>query len=421
LSHHGLLIAASIVILTAAGVVVLLWLYRETPGSREARIIRAALANQRPGEAAKAVEHWLRISPQSAEAHFYKAQIAWVQGKLATAHEELVRARSLGYPREGLARLHGLLLARSGQTTQAEPLLRGTFERARADDPEVAESLSQLYLGAFRLGDAALILDRWSWRAPHDARPYLLRTEIDLRTGVLPKDVIAHYRAALERDPKLPKARLGLAEQLRLNHRCAEAAPEYTRYLEYNPYDPLGYLGAGQNALELSDDGEAVRLLDRALALAPHDTVALAARATVEVRRGCFEAALRYLNQAVKHDPFDFAIRYQRAVVLGRLGRTAEADAERKAMEHARSDQMRFAQLSRDLRRTPLDPQLRSDAACWLMTHGHEQEAVDWANLVLQTEPFHPTMNRLLADYYRREGQVGLANFYEANAGGTSP
>ena len=50
------------------------------------------------------------------------------------------------------------------------------------------------------------------------------------------------------------------------------------------------------------------------------------------------------------------------------------------------------------------------------MAHGHEEEAIDWAKLVLAAEPSHPAMNRLLADYYRRRGQLGLANFHEALA-----
>jgi hypothetical protein len=50
------------------------------------------------------------------------------------------------------------------------------------------------------------------------------------------------------------------------------------------------------------------------------------------------------------------------------------------------------------------------------MTHGHEQEAVEWANLVLASDPSQPAMNRLLADYYRKTGQLGLANHHEVLA-----
>jgi tetratricopeptide (TPR) repeat protein len=276
--------------------------------------------------------------------------------------------------------------------------------------------LARSYLGAFRLAEAAAVLDRWSRQAPQDARPYLLRTEIDTRSQADPEVIIARYRDALQRDPGLDRARLGLADQLRVNHRNAGAAAEYAAYLARQPADPLGYLGAGRNALELGDEAEAVRWLDRAVALAPQDSVVLAARATIELRQGRLEAALTYFDRAVKAYPFDPANRYQRMLILTRLGKKAEADAELRALEQLRTDQADFNRISRELLRSPRDPQLRSAAARWLMAHGHEDEAVEWANLVLRSYPSHPEMNRLLADYYRKKGQLGLANFHEAQA-----
>src|SRR5262249_7016806 len=82
-------------------------------------------------------------------------------------------------------------------------------------------------------------------------------------------------------------------------------------------------------------------------------------------------------------------------------------------VKRLKREESRFAEIRSELLRKPLDPQLRSEAARWLMDHGHADEAVEWANLVLRSDPSHPAMNRLLADYYRQRGQLGLANFYE--------
>ncbi len=405
----GMLALASV---TAAGV----WLRGDVSAEREAKIVRSALEAGRLDEASQALERWLRSSPDSAEAHYSKARIAWIQTDFPTVERELARAETLGHAWQAVARLRGLLLARGNRLAEAEPLLRQALDSSRKPDPEVAEVLAHLYLGTFRLGEAAAVLDRWRREAPDDARPYLLRTEIDTRSHAEPELIIAHYRGALERDPGLDQARLGLAEQLRLNHRQAEAAPEYAAYLARRTGDPLGYLGAGQNALDLGDVAEAARLLDRALALAPQDPEVLAARATLELHQGHFEAALRYFDQAVKSDPFDHWNRYQRMLILARLGRKSEASAERVTVERLKDEQAHFGQISRDLVRNPLDPQLRSEAARWLMEHGHEDEAVEWANLVLRSDPSHPAMNRLLADYYRKKSQLGLANFHETHA-----
>jgi tetratricopeptide (TPR) repeat protein len=393
-----------------------LWLGQGPLAGREARTIRRAIDGGRWDEASRVVERWLRSSPHAAEAHYLKALIAWARNDLPLVDEELMRARSLGYRRQPLARLRGLLLARANRASEAEPLLREALASSSAPDPEVAEALVRLYLGTFRLGEAAEVLNRWSRQAPGDAQPYLLQTEIDTRLKAAPEVIFARYRAALARDPGLDQAHFGLAEQLRFNHHNAEAAAEYAAYLARKPDDPMGYLGAGQNALEMGALSEAARLLDRALALAPQDSEALAARATLELRRGRFEQALHYFDRAVKAFPFDSANRYQRMLILSRLGKKAEADRERRNVERLKNDEARFGEISRALLRKPLDPELRSEAAAWLMAHGREDEAVEWANLVLRSDPSHPAMNRLLADYYRKKGQVGLANLHQAHA-----
>lgn len=410
----------TILAIAALAIVGGLWPLRGWLVARDAERARRAFTAGRLDQAADALGRWLKASPRSAEAHFLGARIAWAGNDPATARRELQRAWALGYPRESLVGLRGLLLARADQAAEAEPWLREAFEKSRPADPEVAEALARIYLRAFRLTEAGSVLDRWSREAPEDARPHLLMTEVDLRLDASYDDVIAHYRAALRRNPDLDKARLGLADQLRMSRRHAEAAAEYTAYLARRPEDELGYLGAGQNALDWGEETEAIRLLDRALMLAPRDSVVLAARGTVELRRRRFTKALDYFDRAVDASPFDSAHRYQRMLILSRLGRTAESDAERRALERIRADDKEFRRISLALRDSPTDSNLRSEAARWLMSHGHEEEAVDWANLVLRAEPTHPGMNRLLADYYRKKGQGGLANFYEAHAASAS-
>ncbi len=392
---------------------------------RDARTVRRALAEGRLDDASAALDRWLRSDPRSAEAHVLRARIAWERDDLGTVHEELERARALGYPERDMAGLLGLLLARTNQSSRAEPYLRAAFEGSRTTDPRVADALARIYLGTFRLKEAEAVLDRWSREVPDDARSYLLRIEVDLRLSRGADVLVAGYREALRRDPRLDQARLGLAEVLRGAHRNAEAAEEYGLYLARKPDDPLGYLGAGRNALEMGELDQAVRWLDRALELSPKNPVALAARASVELRRNRFDAALGFLDRAVEADPFDQANRFQRMLVLTRLGRKEQAESERRAVERIRADQQEFQRISDALVASPVDPELRSRMARWLMAHGHEDEAVDWARLVLADRASDPAMNRLLADYYRRRGQTGLANFHESvaspgSAGGAS-
>ena len=382
--------------------------------SREARTIRLALDQGRTDLAAVELERWLKTAPDSADAHYLKARLAWIQHDLPAVDQELTLAEKFGYTWHQLARLRGLLLARGSQKSDAETMLRWQLEHSDEHDPEVAEALARLYMGTFRLGEAAFVLDRWMREAPEDARPHLLQADIDLRNQSASEVIVGRYREALKRDPSLDQARLGLAQQLRTSFRHPEAATEYAVYLAHRPDDPLAYVGAGQNALEMGDLRGAESLLDQALALAPHHSEVLAAKATLELKMGRLNEALNFFEQSIKADPFDHWNHYQRMLILARLGRKAEAEVERETVERLKREHSRFGEISNALLQNPLDLKLRSEAARWLMDHGHDEEAVDWANLVLQADPSDPAMNRLLADHYRRKGQPGLANFYEA-------
>ncbi len=272
----------------------------------------------------------------------------------------------------------------------------------------------------FRLEESAQVLERWMNDAPDDARPHLFRAEIDVRIKAPSETIIARFQEALKHDRSLARARFGLAGELFESHRYAEAAPEYDAYLTLQPNDPLGYLGACQNALKMGDLPRAQTLIDRALDLAPHDADVLAAQATLALQKGELEKALHFFDLSIKADAFNHRNRYQRMLILSRLGRKAEAENERQTVERLKLEESRFADIGKALLRNPTDSQLRSEAARWLMDHGHDEEAVDWANLVLQANPSDPAMNRLLADHYRKKGQIGLANFYEAPLAGAA-
>ena len=183
--------------------------------------------------------------PARAKPTTSRRRIAWARNDLTTLRAELKEASALGCPRKLWTGLQGLVLFRANQLSEAEPLLREAFEDGDRTDPDVADALARIYLGSFRLTEAGTVLDRWSREVPDDARPYVLRPEIDGRMKTEPELMIASYRAALERDPALDRARLGLAEQLLANHHNAEAAAEYAIYLGRKPDDLLGYLGRG--------------------------------------------------------------------------------------------------------------------------------------------------------------------------------
>ena len=244
------------------------------------------------------------------------------------------RREQQGEPSTEVERLWGLLYARAGRADDALPLLRrawdGPGSEGRGPDPEVAGALARIAMQRFDLADAIDVLDRWAGRAPTDPRPLVMRSEIDRRIGVDRIVTIGHLREALRRDPTCDEARLSLAEILYIEGQYAESGEHYAAYAARHPDDAAGHVGVGIAARVQGEIAKAVAALDRALVLAPDDTLALRERAAIDLHAGHADDALRRLDRAIKADPFDPELRYQRSLALGRLGRRDEAVAERR-------------------------------------------------------------------------------------------
>jgi Flp pilus assembly protein TadD len=253
--------------------------------------------------------------------------------------------------------------------------------------------------------------------APDDGRPYLWLTEIDRRLGGDQNNLLEpHYRSALRLDPTLDRARLGLADLLRSQHRLDEAGREYAAYLGRRPDDPAGHVGLGVAALERGDVKAAARYLDKALNLAPDDPSALKQRAAVAVRAGDPEGAVRLLTRAIRADPLDEELLYARSLALKRLGRKEEAEADTRSLERLRKEQAEMVDIRDRLVGDPNNNELRSEVARWMFAHGRDEEALRWLRNILEAQPGHPAANRLLADYYDRKGEPGRANYHRLMA-----
>lgn len=386
---------------------------------------RRAVAAGRYGEGRALLERWLKREPDSPEAHYLKARVGLGTDRPGEVADGLKRARALGHPGSELDLLLAVIDAKKGRHGEAEPVLARAFAGARGPDPLVDEALAKVYIETFQFARAEPVLDRWSREDPGNAKPYLWRVEIDRRKADDPGAVVRDYREAVKRAPNLAEARLGLADELRLAHRCAEAGPEYDAYLARKPDDPAGRLGAGRNALELGDEAAAVRHLARVLELDPGHAGAHRELAEIDLRRGENARALAHLDRAAGAEPNDVRVRYSRALALSRLGRSEAAEAERALVARLREDEVQIDRLRRRLVTSPHDAALQCQAARWMFQHGHADEGVRWAEKALRDRPGDPEVSRLLADHYRRSGNPGLANFYRlyspARSGGAPP
>ncbi len=387
---------------------------------REVGVARRAIAEGRIDEAGPSVEFVRRYSFRPAEALLLRAMIAIRQDRPVEAFELLKTVKASGTHDAEIKTFGAILAARAGQYERAKPILIRAFEEATDPDPLLDEALAKLYLEQFDMIHAAAVIERWKVDAPRDPKPYLWKAEIDNRIADNLTAVIGDYQEALKRDPTLPKARLGLADELRKAHRNAEASAEYAAYLAMKPDDPAAHLGAGQVALELGDEVGADRHFDRAIVLDPGNAQVYNERAMVKLRLGDVDTARALLDQAVAIDPFDVPIRYNRGLVYTRLGKLDQAREEQRVAARLTAALERLSALRSRLIDVPGDLSLHVEIARWMFDHGQAKEGVRWAEKALKDQPSHAEANAVLANYYDAQGNVGLANFHRLNAGSTS-
>ncbi len=280
------------------------------------------------------------------------------------------------------------------------------------------EALSRVLLNTYKFQTARELLNHWVKVSPGGAKPYLWLAEIDRRTDTLPDEAVAHYKAALERDPSLVEARLGLAEVLWAAKRSSEASEEFAAYLKAKPDDAKGHLGAARAAKDLGDDASVESHLRSSLELAPDDPMALKELGSLHQRRNKPAEALAALDRAYKVDRYDAEVLYQRGLLLARLGRGPEAVQAQREAAKLRDDQAKLLEVQNKLLKDPNNPELRGRVARWMFEHGQADEAARWARMILERKPGDPAMNGLLAEYHEGRGEPGLANSYRLRAGG---
>jgi tetratricopeptide (TPR) repeat protein len=419
-THRALrtaILTLGLVAVTATGAALAYQQYRVL---RWAGVVRRSFAARRYQEARTALHRWLRERPHSAEAAYYRAWLALVDQDPDAAVRAFEQAKTSGIDPSLLRPLTGVYQARANRINDAEPILREAFEQQREPQVEVARELARIYLVSYRLPEAGVVLTRWRTLAPEDPQPYLWSNEVAARSNAEPAVLVQNYRAALERDPNLDKARLGLAEQLSKDRRYDEAEREYRAYLERHPEDAKGMVGLGRNALQGGDLAAASTYFETALRANPREPEALKELAQTDLRLGRFAQAAQRFERLTEIEPYDHEVRYSFAQALKLKGDEVRARSESELAARLREQHDRILGLRHKILQDPKDLGSRQEVARWMLEHGHAEEGLKWTREILRADPHHAPTHRLLADYYQKQGDSGLANYHRLMASSAS-
>jgi tetratricopeptide (TPR) repeat protein len=409
-----------IVVAMGAGCVLAAW---EWLAWRASRAAHRALSAGRYQEAHDAADRLLRLGVRRAEAQYLRAKTAIALGRRGEYLDSMKHAEALGYSRERLTVLRALIDAQYGRPASALPVLAQAFAEAKdaIPDPMVDEALARLYLERYDFPHAGAVLVRWAKDAPDDSRPPWWRAELNRRREAEPDVIIADYREVLKRAPGHREALRGIAKELERAHRDSAAGQAYDALLAIYPDDPAGHLGAGRTAIRLGDLATAISHLDRAVTLDPNNAKAHLEHAKIDLKRNEANAAIVHLDRAVALVPFDPETHYQRSLALKRLGKGEEAAREYATFTRQSGEQREREDLQERLADWPDNPELASQLARWMFTHGYDQEGVTWAKKILIDHPGHPETCQLLVDYYERLGQSALAEAFRKQASSRRP
>lgn len=177
-----------------------------------------------------------------------------------------------------------------------------------------------------------------TWGTPSDNTPgpaisdaesenFLIAADNYLRRGDRSK-ALAEFSKAIERNPRLTSAHLGMADVYRMDGDYAKAEVGYRRAAELEPrnFDAQYYHGLMLHVLNRVSD--AVQAYLRALAVRPDDFAANLNVGAAYFQLNEFNQALPYAAKAATLDPKNGAARFSLANIYAGLGRHQEAVAE---------------------------------------------------------------------------------------------
>jgi tetratricopeptide (TPR) repeat protein len=375
---------------------------------RYLKAARGALQRREYDAARDALLRYLEARPKSAEAHLLLAQLDRRSNRYDEAAIHLDACRRLGGPSDAIELERALLTVQNGAfNADLVKLCYDHLIQEGSDQLLILEALSQGFTKTYHLKEASICLDRMLDLEPDNNYALRRRGWIHFQEGEYDR-AEADYRRAVEVDPSDVVARQGLAQVLlEFRKDFAEAADHYERLWQTAP-DSTVAQGLARSWQILGRTEDARRLLDDWLTDHPNDPLILMERGRLAQEEDASELAMNLLRRAVALAPYLIEANHALYQCLNRQGQKAEAEECLARIRQAKENREQLTVLTRRLRQTPDDADLRCQVAQLFLQLGQEEEGVRWLHMTLQSRPRHAPSHLALANYYDKIGQTSL-------------
>ena len=155
---------------------------------------------------------------------------------------------------------------------------------------------------------------------------------------------------------------------------------------------------------------------ESALKANPRQPDALKELSQIDLRLSRYPQACENLKRLIEIEPFDHEVRYNYAQALKLAGDVERSNVELAAAGRLRRDHEEIFRLRANLVQDPKNVGVRFHVTKWMFDHGHEDEGLKWTREILAPDPRHAPTHRLLAEYYGKQGNAGLANYHRVMA-----
>jgi tetratricopeptide (TPR) repeat protein len=331
----------------------------ETNGQTRDELLQSAtrLIQARQLEKAEsAITPLLQQNPNDIDALTLLGQIREGQHRLddaMTAFESLLKAQPKNAAgRAGEVRA-GIAAALEAKRLQDNDGAMVYLVRARKYVPDDAELLEDFGVQADTMHlykDAEEALTRSLELRPDDAKTIYALGHLELDEQKMPQ-AEAHLRQYLKARPEDASAHYGLGKLLHMLARDDEAEEELRRSIELRPRQTESYYELAEIELDRHENDAAAELFGKVLERNPKHGGALTGMGIVAYRNKEYAKAESYLKSAVAYAPDYAAAHSNFAMLLTKLGRTAEAEHEvtlAKSAEQKEKQEERGFVLSRD-------------------------------------------------------------------------